>query len=161
MMKHILSFTLNGHPRDVAVSVTDSLLDVLREDLGFTGAKRGCDSGDCGACTVILDGEPVRSCLTLALTVNGKSVTTVEGLSKDGVLAPIQQAFLEYGAFQCGFCSSGMIMSAVSLLAKNQHPTRQEARQYMAGNICRCGTYEEILDAIVAVGQGFPSRKEA
>ena len=160
-MKYILSFTLNGHPRDVAVSATDSLLDVLREDLGFTGAKRGCDGGDCGACTVILDGDPVRACLTLALTVNGKSVTTVEGLSKNGVLSPIQQAFLEYGAFQCGFCTAGMIMSAVSLIAKNPHPTRQEARQYMSGNLCRCGSYEEVLDAIVAVGQGFPDRKEA
>lgn len=160
-MKQILSFTLNGHPRDVAVSTTDSLLDVLREDLGFSGAKRGCECGDCGGCTVIMDGEPVRACLTLALTANGKSVTTVEGLAKDGVLSPIQQAFLEYGAFQCGYCTAGMIMSAVSLLAKNPHPTRQEARLYMAGNLCRCGAYEEVLDAIVAVGQGLPSRMEA
>ena len=154
-MKQLLSFTLNGQPRDVAVGTTDSLLDVLREDLGFTGAKRGCDCGDCGACTVIVDGDPVRACLTLALTAQGKSITTVEGLAKDGQYHPIQKAFMEYGAFQCGFCTSGMIMSAVSLLAKNPHPTRQEAKRYMAGNLCRCGSYEEVLEAIEAVAQGL------
>lgn len=158
-MKQMLSFILNGHPRDIAVGTTDSLLDVLREDLGFTGAKRGCDCGDCGACTVLVDDEPVRACLTLALTVDGKRVTTVEGLAKDGKLHPIQQAFLEYGAFQCGFCTAGMILSAVALLAKNPTPTRQQARQYMAGNLCRCGSYEEVLDAIVAVGAGLKGGK--
>jgi carbon-monoxide dehydrogenase small subunit len=150
-MKQILSFTLNGTQREVAVSATESLLDVIREDIGFTGAKRGCDGGDCGACTVLLDGEPVRSCLTLALTVEGKSVTTVEGLATNEALHPLQRAFLDYGAFQCGFCTPGMLMSAVSLLSRNPHPTRQEARRYMAGNICRCGSYEEVLDAIAAV----------
>ena len=152
-MKQLLSFTLNGQPRDVAVGTTDTLLDVLREDLGFTGAKRGCDCGDCGACTVIIDGNPVRACLTLALTVQGKSVTSVEGLAQDGQFHPIQKAFMEHGAFQCGFCTSGMILSAVSLLAKNPHPTRPEIKRYMAGNVCRCGSYEEVLEAIEAVAQ--------
>jgi carbon-monoxide dehydrogenase small subunit len=154
-MKQILSFSLNGSPREVAVSTTESLLDVIREDLGFTGAKRGCDCGDCGACTVLLDGEPVRACLTLALTVEGKSVTTVEGLATNDEFHPLQRAFLDYGAFQCGFCTSGMLMSAVSLLSKNPHPTRQEARRYMSGNICRCGSYEEVLDAIAAVAESL------
>jgi carbon-monoxide dehydrogenase small subunit len=152
-MKQILSFTLNGLQREVAASPTDTLLDVLREDLGLTGAKRGCDCGDCGACTVILDGEPVRACLTLALTISGKSVTTVEGLAKDGKYHPIQEAFMEHGAFQCGFCTAGMILSSITLLAKNPKPTRQQAREYMAGNLCRCGSYEEVLDAILAVSQ--------
>ena len=152
-MKQILSFTLNGIQKEVAASPTDTLLDVLREDLGLTGAKRGCDCGDCGVCTVILDGDPVRACLVLALTVNGKSVTTIEGLAKDGKYCPIQTAFMEHGAFQCGFCTSGMILSAVTLLAKNPKPTRQETREYMAGNLCRCGAYEEVLDAILAVSQ--------
>ena len=152
-MKQIVSFTLNGMPCEFAVSPTDTLLDVLREELALTGAKRGCDRGDCGACTVIIDGEPTRSCLTLALTLNGRSVTSVEGLTKDGKYHPIQEAFMEYGAFQCGFCTSGMIMSAVSLLAKNPKPTRDEARLYMSGNLCRCGTYEEVLDAIMAAAQ--------
>ena len=152
-MKQILSFTLNGLNREIAASPTDTLLDILREDLGLTGAKRGCDRGDCGACTVILDGDPVRACLTLALTVSGKEVITVEGLAKNGKYHPIQEAFMEHGAFQCGFCTSGMIMSAVTLVAKNPKATREEARLYMAGNLCRCGSFEEILDAIVAVTQ--------
>ena len=152
-MKQILSFTLNGLNREVAASPTDTLLDILREDLGLTGAKRGCDRGDCGACTVILDGDPVRSCLTLALTVSGKEVITVEGLAKNGKYHPIQEAFMEHGAFQCGFCTSGMILTAVTLVAKNPKATREEARLYMAGNLCRCGAFEEILDAIVAVTQ--------
>ena len=152
-MKQILSFTLNGLNREIAASPSDTLLDILREDLGLTGAKRGCDRGDCGACTVILDGDPVRACLTLALTVSGKEVITVEGLAKNGKYHPIQEAFMEHGAFQCGFCTSGMIMSAVTLIAKNPKATREEARLYMAGNLCRCGSFEEILDAIVAVTQ--------
>lgn len=154
-MKQVLAFTLNGQPYEVAVGATDSLLDVLREGLGFTGAKRGCDCGDCGACTVLLDGDPVRACLTLAMTVMGRNITTIEGLAKDGIYHPIQKAFMEYGAFQCGYCTAGMVMSAVSLLAKNPHPTRQETRVYMSGNLCRCGSYEEVLDAIAAVASGL------
>lgn len=154
-MKQLLSFTLNGKPMEVAVKPTETLLDLLREDLGFTGTKRGCDCGDCGACTVLVDDKPQRACLTLALTVQGKNVVTVEGLGIDGEYQPIQKAFMQYGAFQCGFCTPGMVLSAHALLKKNPHPTREEAKEWMAGNICRCGAYEEILDAIVAVGAGL------
>lgn len=153
-MKQILSFTLNGATVDLVVTPTETLLDVIREKLGITGPKRGCDDGDCGACTVILDGEPVRSCLTLAITVAGKSVTTVEGLSANGDLHPLQQAFHEHGAFQCGFCTSGMLMSAKALLDHNPNPTRQQIREHMAGNLCRCGSYEEVIEAIQSVAAG-------
>jgi carbon-monoxide dehydrogenase small subunit len=153
-MKQILSFTLNGSPVDVIVTPTETLLDVLREKLGVTGPKRGCDDGDCGTCTVLIDGEPVRSCLTIALTVEGKDVLTVEGLSVDGKLHPLQQAFHEHGAFQCGFCTPGMLMSAKALLDSNPNPSRDEIRLYMSGNLCRCGSYEEVVEAIQAVAAG-------
>lgn len=153
-MKQILSFVLNGSPVDVIVTPTETLLDVLREKLGVTGPKRGCDDGDCGTCTVLIDGEPVRSCLTIALTVAGKEVLTVEGLSTDGKLHPLQQAFYEHGAFQCGFCTPGMLMSAKALLDENPNPSRDEIRMYMSGNLCRCGSYEEIVEAIQAVAAG-------
>ena len=153
-MKQILSFTLNGSEVDVIVTPTETLLDVLREKLGVTGPKRGCDDGDCGTCTVIIDGEPVRSCLTIALTVQGKSVLTVEGLSVDGDMHPLQKAFHEHGAFQCGFCTPGMLMSAKALLDSNPNPSRDEIRIYMSGNLCRCGGYEEIVEAIQAVAAG-------
>ena len=153
-MKQILSFTLNGSPVDVIVTPTETLLDVLREKLGVTGPKRGCDDGDCGTCTVLIDGQPVRSCLTIALTVDGKDVMTVEGLSTDGELHPLQQAFHEHGAFQCGFCTPGMLMSAKALLDSNPNPSRDEIRYYMSGNLCRCGSYEEIIEAIQAVAAG-------
>ena len=153
-MKHILSFVLNGSPVDVIVTPTETLLDVLREKLGVTGPKRGCDDGDCGTCTVLINGEPVRSCLTIALTVEGKEVLTVEGLSSDGELHPLQKAFYEHGAFQCGFCTPGMLMSAKALLDENPNPSRDEIRIYMSGNLCRCGSYEEIVDAIQAVAAG-------
>ena len=153
-MKQILSFTLNGSPVDVIVTPTETLLDVLREKLGVMGPKRGCDDGDCGTCTVIIGGEPVRSCLTIALTVQGKDVMTVEGLSADGELHPLQKAFHEHGAFQCGFCTPGMLMSAKALLDSNPNPSRDEIRLYMSGNLCRCGSYEEIIEAIQAVAAG-------
>lgn len=153
-MKQILSFILNGSPVDVIVTPTETLLDVLRERLGVTSPKRGCDDGDCGACTVLLDGEPIRSCLTIALTVAGKQVLTTEGLSLDGELHPLQKAFHEHGAFQCGFCTPGMLMSAKALLDHNPNPSRQEIREHMAGNLCRCGSYEEVIEAIQAVAAG-------
>jgi len=157
-MKHVLSFTLNGLPVDALVKPTDTLLDLLREQLGVMSPKRGCDEGDCGACTVLLDGEPIRSCLTIALTVAGKEVRSVEGLSKDGELHPLQKAFHEHGASQCGFCTPGMLMSAKALLDKNPRPTRQEIADSMSGNLCRCGTYEEVVEAIQSVAGG--ERKE-
>jgi aerobic-type carbon monoxide dehydrogenase small subunit (CoxS/CutS family) len=153
-MKHILSFTLNGTPVDVLTTPTETLLDVLREKLGVTGPKRGCDDGECGACTVLLDGEPIRSCLTIALTVAGREVMTVEGLMQGAELHPLQQAFHEHGAFQCGFCTSGMLMSAKSLLDGNPDPSREDIRAHMAGNLCRCGSYDEVVEAIQAVAAG-------
>lgn len=153
-MKYILSFTLNGSAVDVLATPTETLLDVLREKLGVTGPKRGCDDGECGACTVLLDGEPVRSCLTIALTVADKEVTTVEGLMEGAELHPLQTAFHEHGAFQCGFCTSGMLMSAKALLDGNSDPSREEIRAHMSGNLCRCGSYEEVVEAIQAVAAG-------
>ncbi len=157
-MKHILSFTLNESPVDVLVKPTETLLDVLREQLGVTAPKRGCDSGDCGTCTVLIDGEPIRSCLTIALTVAGKEIVTVEGLSIDGELHPLQKAFHERGASQCGFCTPGMLMSAKALLDKNPNPSGNEIVDFMSGNLCRCGTYVEVAEAIQAVSSG--ERKE-
>lgn len=152
-MKYILTFTVNGLPAEALVSPTDTLLDVLRNQLGITSPKRGCDSGDCGACTVLLDGKPVRACLTIALTAAGKKVVTVEGLSRNGRLHALQESFIEHGAAQCGFCTPGMLMSAVSLLEMNPHPQREEIAEYMSGNLCRCGCYEEIIEAILALNR--------
>ena len=157
-MKYNLAFTLNGFPVDALVKPTDTLLDVLREKLGVVSAKRGCDTGDCGACTVLLDGEPIRSCLTIALTAAGKKIETVEGLGQEGKLHPLQQSFHEHYAAQCGFCTPGMLMSAKALLDKKPKPTRAEIVEAISGNLCRCGSYQEIVEAIEAVAQG--QRKE-
>jgi carbon-monoxide dehydrogenase small subunit len=157
-MKYTLSFVLNGFPVDALVKPTDTLLDVLREKLGVVSAKRGCDTGDCGACTVLLNGEPIRSCLTIALTAAGKKIETVEGLSQDGKLHPLQQAFHEHYGAQCGFCTPGMLMSAKALLDKNPRPTREQIVESLSGNLCRCGSYQEVVEAIAAVAQG--RRKE-
>ena len=160
-MKYPLSFTLNGFPVDALVKPTETLLDVLREKLGVLSAKRGCDTGDCGACTVLLNGDAVRSCLTIALTVSGKTVETVEGLSQNGKLHPLQQSFHEHYAAQCGFCTPGMLMSAKALLGKNPKPTREEIIESISGNLCRCGAYEEVAEAIEAVVKsGKSGRKE-
>ena len=150
-MKYALSFRLNGVPVDALVKPTETLLDVLREKLGVVSVKRGCDTGECGACTVLLDGEPIRSCLTLALTVAGKKVETVEALGQAGKLHPLQQSFHEHYASQCGFCTPGMLMSAKALLDKNPKPTREQIVEAVSGNLCRCGAYEEIIEAVAAV----------
>ncbi len=149
-MKYPLSFDLNGLPVQVLAKATDTLLDCLREGLNIKSPKRGCDTGDCGACTVLLDGEPVRSCLTLALTVEGKSVETVEGFLKDGKVHPLQQAFHDRYAAQCGFCTAGVLTSAKALLDAKSSPTRQEIVEAISGNICRCGAYLEMIEAIEA-----------
>ena len=153
-MKQILAFTLNGSLVEVLVKPSDTLLDVLRENLGVIGPKRGCDSGDCGTCTVLINGESIRSCLTIALTVAGKEVVTIEGVAKNGELDPLQKAFHEHGASQCGFCTSGMIISAKALLEKTPNPSRDEIVEYMSGNLCRCGTYVEVIEAIQSVASG-------
>lgn len=153
-MKQVLSFFVNGSPVEVAVKPTDTLLDVIREKLYLTGTKRGCDDGDCGACTVLLNGQPIRSCLTLALTVEGQQITTVEGLMQGAELHALQTAFHEHGAFQCGFCTPGMLLTAKALLDMTPRPSREEIRRYMSGNLCRCGCYEEVIAAIQTVTAG-------
>lgn len=157
-MKQILSFTLNGLTVEALAKPTDTLLDLLREQVGVIGPKRGCDSGDCGACMVLLDGQAINACLVIALTVAGREVTTVEGLGHPAKLHPLQEAFHEHGASQCGFCSSGMIISAKALLDRNPKPNRDEIVEALSGNLCRCGGYIEVIEAIEAVSAG--KRKE-
>lgn len=136
-----------------------TLLEYLRVNLGLTGVKEGCGVGDCGACTVLLDGKPVNACLTLAVETEGSRVTTIEGLCKDGKMSEIQEAFLEHGAVQCGFCSPGMIMTSQGLLEENPEPTETEVRRAIAGNLCRCTGYERIVDAILDVADKRKEKK--
>ena len=143
-----IDFILNEQPIHVDVPADMILLDVLRDVLHMTGTKKSCGIGECGACTIIVDGEPVNSCLYLAGQVAGRTVYTVEGLEKDGELSNLQKAFLEKHAVQCGFCTPGMLMSAKSLLLKNPHPTEAEIRRAMSGNLCRCTGYEAIVSAV-------------
>ena len=147
-MKTFIQLRVNGETHEVAVSAQRTLLEVLREDLGLTGAKEACGLGGCGACTVLVDGKAILSCLMLAHTAVGKEVTTIEGLAKGRDLHPLQQAFLDHGSVQCGFCSPGMILSAKSLLDENPSPTDEEIRLAIAGNLCRCTGYAKIVEAI-------------
>ena len=153
-----LELQINGTRRRIRADIDRSLLSVLHEDLDLTGAKYGCGEGQCGACTVLVDGQPVRSCRTLVGTVAGKQVTTVEGLERNGRLHPLQEAFLEVGAMQCGYCIPGMIMSGVGLLEKNPRPTEREIVRAMEGNVCRCGTYPRIIAAIRRAAAGTNSK---
>ncbi|MGA8151437.1 MAG: (2Fe-2S)-binding protein [Terriglobales bacterium] len=139
---------VNGVEHTVDVPSDQKLLYVLRENLGLTGAKYGCGEGQCGACTVLLEGKPVRSCLASVGAVAGKKITTIEGLEQDGKLHPVQEAFLKVEAFQCAYCTSGMIVSAAGLLERTPHPTDRQIIDFMDGNVCRCGTYPRILEAI-------------
>lgn len=157
-MSRITELQLNGARVRINADAERSLLSVLRDDLDLTGAKYGCGEGQCGACTVLLDGAPVRSCLTKVGAVGSRSVTTIEGLEQNGTLHPLQQAFLDQDAMQCGYCTSGMILSGVALLRKNPRPTKTEIVRAMGGNICRCGTYTRILAAVTQAAQ---SHKEA
>jgi isoquinoline 1-oxidoreductase alpha subunit len=147
-MARFLEIQVNGERHRVEVDPGKSLLGVLREDLDLTGAKYGCGEGQCGACTVLLDGQPVRSCVTPVGTVGSASVVTIEGLERDGALHPVQQAFLDEGALQCGYCTPGMILSAVGLLRHEASPGEAEIRRAMDGNICRCGTYRRVIAAV-------------
>src|SRR6266478_9582008 len=147
-MPQALEIEVNGKLYQVHSHPETPLLDVLREELGFTGAKYGCGEGQCGACTVLLGNTPRRSCQILVSAAAGKSITTIEGLDKNGRLHPVQQAFLDAGAFQCAYCTSGMILSSVGLLRSNPNPTQADIAQYLQGNICRCGTHPRILDAV-------------
>lgn len=149
-MKRVLSFTLNGDPIEVVCKDNMTLLDLLRDKLGLTGTKKGCEQGECGACTVMLDGKPVNSCCTLAVECEGREVVTVEGIAQNGQLHPIQKQFIEKWALQCGYCTPGMIMSAKALLDVNPHPTELEIREAIEGNLCRCTGYAKIVEAIQA-----------
>lgn len=144
----IIELTVNGAPRSVEISPSMRLLDLLRNVFGLTSVKEGCSEGECGACTVLLDGKAATSCTVLAVQARGKSVVTIEGLSSDGALHPIQQAFIDHDAIQCGFCTPGMIMSAYALLKHNPSPTREEIRRGIEGNLCRCTGYLPIIDAV-------------
>jgi len=152
-MMETLSFKLNGKPMEMALDGERSLLWVLRTDLGLTGTKYGCGEGVCGACTVLVDKEPVRSCQFSVKDVNGKEVITIEGLSKNGDLHPLQKAFVSHDALQCGFCTPGMILNAYALLLKNPEPTREEIVESMEDNLCRCGSYGRIIEAIQTAAQ--------
>jgi xanthine dehydrogenase YagT iron-sulfur-binding subunit len=143
-----VSLTINGVERKLEIAPWTTLLDALREHLGLTGTKKGCDHGQCGACTVLLDGRRVNACLTLAVMKDGAKVTTVEGLATDGKLHPLQQAFIDHDAFQCGYCTPGQICSGVGLIAEGKARTPDEIRELMSGNICRCGAYTNIVAAI-------------
>jgi len=143
-----IEFTINGQKREVLVKSNDLLINILRDDLYLTGTKYGCGIGECGACTVFLNNEPVLACLTLAATVNGKEITTIEGLAKGDELHPMQVSFLKNAAVQCGFCTPGMILTAIALLKENPNPPEEEIRDYMRGNICRCTGYTQIIKAI-------------
>lgn len=150
-MKHIVQLTVNDEPREIAVEPWWTLLEVLRDQLELTGAKKGCDRGDCGACTVLLDGRPIVSCTTLAVQAHGRRVTTIEGLMRDGQPHPLQQAFVDAGAVQCGFCTPGMVLAAKALLDENPSPTEDDVREAIAGNLCRCTGYAKIVDAVLSV----------
>jgi aerobic carbon-monoxide dehydrogenase small subunit len=146
--KQVLSLTVNDEPAEAIVRPYDTLLDALREGLGLTGPKEGCGTGDCGACTVHLDGEPVASCLMLAMQARGRAVRTIEGLGKQGVLHPLQDAFVRHGVPQCGFCIPGVLMAAAAVLAEHPKPTAEEIRYGIAGNLCRCTGYTKMITAI-------------
>ena len=152
-MKRLIQLKVNGELYEVAVHPHRTLAEVLREELDLIGTKEACNAGDCGSCTVIMDGKSVGSCLTLAVEAEGKDIQTIEGLAQDGQLSPLQQSFVDHGAIQCGFCTPGMIMSAKALLDENPKPTEQEVRMGIAGNICRCTGYTKIVEAILAVSQ--------
>ena len=149
-----LSFEVNGRPRVLEVAPERRLIDVLREDLGLTGAKEGCGEGECGACTVLLDGQAVHACLTLALHLPGRSVVTIEGLAELGELSHLQKCFVEETAVQCGYCTTGMIMSAKALLMRNTDPDETEIRRALSGNLCRCSGYGQIVRAVRRAAEG-------
>ena len=153
-MKVLISLTVNDIKHELAVEPRRTLLEVLRNDLGLTGTKKGCGIGDCGSCTVLLDGVPTFSCLTLAVQADGCTVETVEGLSKDGKISALQKAFVDKGAVQCGYCTPGMLMTSTELLRRKPHPTEAEIREAISGNLCRCTGYQKIVEAIQEASSG-------
>jgi carbon-monoxide dehydrogenase small subunit len=159
MSKHHVSTTINGEPVEFLCETQQTLLDVLRNELHLTGSKEGCASGDCGACSVILDGKVVCSCLMLGVEADGHSVTTVEGIAQGDKLHPVQQRFLEYAALQCGFCTPGFIVATKALLDENSDPTETEIRYWLAGNLCRCTGYDKIVRAVQAAAADVRGEK--
>jgi carbon-monoxide dehydrogenase small subunit len=156
-MKHALRLTINGEPYELLVEPYWSLLDLLRDHLHLTGTKRGCDEGDCGACTVLMQGKTATSCMVLALDARDKEVITVEGLAKGDKLHPVQEAFVKYGGVQCGYCTPGLIMSAVGLLLENPTPTEEDVRFGIGGNLCRCTGYAKVVQAILRAAEAMPA----
>jgi carbon-monoxide dehydrogenase small subunit len=152
-MKKEVILMVNGEEREVRVEPRQTLLDTLRNDLGLTGTKEGCGNGNCGTCTVLLNGKAVSSCLVFTVEAEGQEITTIEGLAEAGKIHPLQQAFIEEGAIQCGFCSPGMILTAKAFLDTNPHPTEIQVRQAIAGNLCRCTGYDKIVRAILKVAE--------
>jgi len=150
-MKTLLKCTVNGEEHSVLADTRDTLLDLLRDRLGLTGTKEGCGNGNCGTCTVLMDGVPINACLVLAVEAPGRTITTIEGLSTNGVLHPLQQALVEHGGTQCGFCTPGILLSAKALLDQNPRPSEAQIRHAIAGNLCRCTGYGKIVEAIAAV----------
>lgn len=157
----MITLKVNGEVHELAVEPHRTLLEVLRNELGLTGTKRGCDEGDCGACTVLLDGRPVTSCLMLVMDARGKEITTIEGLAVGDDLHPLQKAFIERGALQCGFCTPGMILASKALFDENPHPAEEEMRLAITGNLCRCTGYVQIIEAMKAYRQAKERREEA
>ena len=155
MAYHAITVTVNGAVERVDVPTNMTLLQMLREKLALTGTKNGCEAGECGACTVLVDGEPVNSCMTLAVEVDGHQILTVEGLAPEGQLSPLQQAFVEHNAVQCGFCTPGMLMSTYALLRRNRNPTEEEIKQALVGNLCRCTGYVRIIRAVQTAAARF------
>lgn len=153
-MKRLIHLKVNGEPYEVAIHPYRTLAEVLREELDLIGTKEACKQGDCGSCTVIMDGKTVTSCLTLAVEAEGREIRTIEGEAKNGKLSPVQQAFVDHGAIQCGYCTPGMVMSATALLEQNPKPTEHDVRMGIAGNICRCTGYTKIVEAILALAEG-------
>ena len=152
-MKHTIQITVNGQPNEIEVDPWRTLLEILRDQLNLTGTKQSCAEGHCGACTVLVDGEAVNACLMLALEANGCDILTIEGLAEGGKLTPIQEAFVNYGAVQCGFCTPGMIMATKVFLEDNQDPSDEEIKKALAGHLCRCTGYVQIIDAVRAAAE--------
>ena len=161
MSKHHVSAVINGEPTEFLCETQQTLLDVLRDEIGLTGSKEGCASGDCGACSVIKDGRLVCSCLVLGCETDGTSITTIEGIAQGAHLHPVQQKFLEHAALQCGFCTPGLIVATKALLDENPNPTEEEARYWLAGNLCRCTGYDKVIRAVMDAAEVMRGEKAA